>query len=61
MTELEVLLDDYFKDYDYIAQQMIAWCDPSPELINRIKRYENRHKAWKKLRKAQNEKPRTKN
>lgn len=57
---MEVLLDDYFKDYDYIAQQMISWCNPTPELINRIRKYENRHKAWKKLRKVENEKSRKK-
>lgn len=49
-NEMHAIIDDYFTDCDAIAQMMIAWCTPTKELMTKIKRYENRAKAWKKLK-----------
>lgn len=52
MTDLEKLLQDYSNDMYKIAGMMEKWCEPTKELVDKIKRL--KRKAVKLGKKGKN-------
>lgn len=42
MTDLEKLLEDYSQDMYNIAQQMYSWCEPTKEVLDKIKTFKRK-------------------
>lgn len=38
MSEMQKLLEDYYRDMNTIAESMIAWCEPTQETVTKIKK-----------------------
>jgi len=51
MTELEKLIEDYYRDMAQIAQAREAWL-PAEEVLksSRFKRAAKKYKKWKRIR-----------
>lgn len=38
MSELQKLIEDYYKDMNTMAETMLKWCEPTQEVITKIKK-----------------------
>lgn len=49
MSELEKLLEDYYRDMRRVVDTMISWCEPTPESIQKIRSMKRKSKAGLKM------------